>query len=259
MKHIVIYVFMIICVTFMVILINKNEEVISPKVLTVDTYYSFLDQEDALIYIDFYLSTKIHPLTDLDSYSQVVLHDETYDKSLNITLNNVLFRHQETYLNDTYYKYTYALKTPLLGHDFDILECFMNIELVNGNAYDFYIGSFSLKTAIDDSEHLSWTELSGLKKPGSYLSRLDEVTISFDALDEDIEHISFGNIYELSFEIIDQKIKVDIPYQAQLFNACPIIVRFADQEVEVFNYFVFINDFEILKQSGQLIYHYAID
>jgi hypothetical protein len=250
---------MVVCVVFMVILINKNEEVISPKVLTVDTYYSFLDQEGELIYIDLYLSTQMHPLTKLDSYSQIILHDESYDKSLNMSLNNVLFRHQETYLNDTYYKYTYALNTPLLGHDFDILECFMNVELVNGDAYDFYMGSFSLKTAIDDSEHLSWTELSGMKKPGSYLSRLDEVTISFDTLDEHIEHISFGNIYELSFEVIGNEIKIDIPYQAQLFNACPIMIRFSDQEVEVFNYFVFINDYEILKQSGQLIYHYALD
>ena len=259
MKQIVIYVFMTVLVIFMVILINKNEKNISLKVLTVDTYYSFLDQEDEMIFIDFYLSTKMHPLSELNSYSQLVLHDESYDKSLNMALSHVFYRHQETYLNDAYYKYTYALETPLLGHDFDILECFMNIELINGDTYDFYIGSFSLKTATDDSDHLSWTELSGIKKPESYLSRLDKVTILFDALDENIEHISFGNLYDVTFEVIDHKINIQIPYQEQIFNACPIILRFADQEVEVFNYFVFINDYEILKQSGQLIYHYALD
>lgn len=259
MKHVVIYIFMSICIIFMVILINKNEKTLSPKVLTVDTYYSFLDTEDEFLYIDFYLSTKYHPLTDIASYGNMVVHDEDNEKTLHLTLNNVIYRHQETYLNDTYYKYTYAFEMPVLAYDFDIAKCYLETELTNGEQYDFYIGSLSLKTVVDDSNHLNWTSLSGIKKPDSYLSRLHEITISYDTLDESISSISLGALYDVSFEVLDDKIIIDVPYLEQLFNASPIIITFTDNEVEVFNYFVYINDYEILKQSGQLIYHYALD
>ncbi|AUD63004.1 hypothetical protein BK010_05150 [Tenericutes bacterium MO-XQ] len=259
MKQAVIYIFMSICIVFMVILINKNEKTLSPKVLTVDTYYSYLDVEGEFLYIDFYLSTQLHPLTDIKSYGSTVIHDEDDEKSLHLTLDNVIFRHQETYLNDTYYKYTYAFEMPVLGHDFDILECYLETELTNGVTYDFYIGSLSLKTVVDDSEHLSWTSLSGIKKPESYLSRLHEITIDYEKLDISILSVSVGSLYDVSFEVKDHQIILSIPYQAQLFNACPITITFTDYEVEVFNYFIYINDYEVLKQSGQLIYHYALD
>ena len=82
MKQVVIYVFICVTVGFMVLIINKNEETISPKCLTVDTYYSYLDKENELLYIDFYLSTTIHPLADKNAYQRISLHDESYTKSL---------------------------------------------------------------------------------------------------------------------------------------------------------------------------------
>lgn len=259
MKNLVIYVFIAVIVIFMVILINKNEETISPKVLTVDTYYSYIDQADEVFYIDFYLSTHIHPLTKIESYAKTMIHDEAFDKSLDLTLNDVIYRHQENYLNETYYKYSYVFDMPVLSYDFDILDCYLEIGLTNEMIYDFYVGSFSLKTIHDDSDHLDWKALSGVKKEGSYVSRLDTITVTYESLEEPISHISLGNLYDVNFEVVDDEIIIKIPYKAQLFYACPIFITFSDHETEVFNYFIYINDYEVLKQSGQLIYHYALN
>ena len=259
MKNLVIYVFIIVTVIFMVMIINKNEETRTPKILTVDTYYSYIDALDDVFYIDFYLSTSIHPLTEINAYLSVMIHDEAFDKSLDLNLFDIIYRHQETYLHETYYKYSYVFDMPALAYDFDILDCYLEISLTNESIYDLYVGSLSLKTVRDDSHHLEWSALSGLKKEGSYLSRLDTITIHYEKIDENISHISLGNLYDVTFQVIEDEIIITIPFKAQLFYACPIIMIFADNETEVFNYFIYINDYEILKQSGQLIYYYALD
>lgn len=259
MKNLVIYVFIAVIVSLMVVLINKNEETLTPKLLTVDTYYSYIDQSDAVFYIDFYLSTRMHPLTEVESYAKTMMHDESFDKSLDLSLNDVIYRHQEYYLSEIYYKYTYAFDMPVLTYDFDIIDCYLEIGLTNETVYDFYVGSLSLKTIHDDSDHLDWKALSGVKKEGSYVSRLDSITITYETLNEHISRVSLGNLYDVTFEVIDDQIIIKIPYKAQLFNACPIFITFSDYETEVFNYFIYINDYEVLKQSGQLIYHYALD
>ena len=260
MKQILIYVFMIITVVFMVILINKNEEKVTPKLLSVDTYYSFIDDEDGSIYIDFYVSDNQSILTHIDSYETLEVHNQTKSKSMQLNLNDVIYQHEEIYLEDHYYKYTYAIEMPLLGYDFDIEDCFLDIKLVNGKAYDIFIGSFSLKTVEKTNmDSLDWHALSGIKKTDSYLSRLYEIDIEYHSLSQDIIEVSVGNLYQTTYEIKDDKITINIPFELKLFNACPIIITFEDQTTTIINYFIFIKDFETLKQSGQLIYHYALD
>lgn len=260
MKHVVVYIFIIIVCLFMVILINKNQETQSVKLLTVDTYYSFVDETDSYIYLDFYLNTNNHPMVDQESYQSLMIHSQDQSKSMNLALTDVLFQHQETYLNDLYFKYTYKIESPLLGYDFDISDCYLTVELNNDETYALYMGSISLKTIYeDDFTHLDWQGLSGSKQDQSYLSRLKQIDIDYTRLSEDIKSIHVGDLYHVSYEVLEDEIIIDIPYMKQLFYACPIIITFEDHSIYVIDYFVYIKDYEILKQSGQLIYHYALN
>lgn len=250
---------MITMVVFMVILINKNETEISFKYLSVDTYYSYLDQEAEQIYIDFYLNTKKHPLVDEKSYHQLKIHDLDDSKSMNLELKNIIFLKEESYLNETYYKYSYVFDSPVLGYDFDIKDCYLNIELINEDVYDVFIGSFSLKSIDEDRQLIDWTALSGKKDKMTYISRLQQIDVEYVSLSKPIQSISVGNLYDVSYEVTDSLIKISIPFSNQLFISCPIIITFESSEVNAINYFVYMKEFETLKQSGQLIYHYALN
>ncbi len=260
MKQLLVYMFMIVTVVFMVILISKNEEEISVKLLTVDTYYSFIDTESESIYIDFYLSDHNHPLIDKQSYDQLEIHNDDHSKSMYLSLTDVIFQHEEYYLSDTYYKYSYIIEMPLLGYDFDIEDCYLTINLVNQETYDIFIGSLSLKTVEDNNESpLDWTSLSGMKMVSSYLSRLHQIQIDYVTLNKTITNVSVGSLYQSDFELVNNQLKINIFYKQQLFYACPIVITFEDQTTTIINYFIYIKDFETLKQSGQLIYHYALN
>lgn len=260
MKHVLLYMFMIITVVFMVILINKNEETVHQKLLSIDTYYSFIDHENEQMYIDIYLSDQDHILTSIDSYESLEVHNKSDKKSMVLSLKDVIYQHDEVYLNETFYKYTYIIEMPLLGYDFDIEDCYLDIKLINGDHYDIYIGSLSLKTVEETNENsLDWTALSGRKKTNTYISRIYEIDIEYVSIKQDIIEISIGNLYQITYELKDDKITIQIPFELKLFNACPIIITFEDQSISIINYFIYMKDFETLKQSGQLIYHYALN
>jgi hypothetical protein len=250
---------MITLVVFMVILINKNQNVIKPKMLTIDTYYSYLDEVGNDCYIDFYLNTNQHPIVDINSYQNLKLHDIDHSKSIELELKDVIYLHQETYLNENYYKYSYVFDMPLLGYDFDIASSYLEIMLVNDDLYDIFIGSISFKTVDEKESFINWTALSGRKEAHQYLSRLYEIDIEYQDLLDDIKDISVGNFYDVSFEISNDIITINIPYENKLFYACPIFITYENNQVNTMNYFVYIKDFETLKQSGQLIYHYALN
>jgi hypothetical protein len=250
---------MIFLVVFMVVLINKNRDMIQPKLLSVDTYYSYLDDEEEDCYIDFYLNTKDHPMVDQTSYSNFKLHNEDYSKLIELDLKNVIFLNQETYLNEYYYKYSYVFNMPLLGYDFDIEDSFLEICLINDDIYDIFIGSISFKSVDDDHSLINWSALSGRKEDNQYLSRLYEIDIEYIEILDDIKFISVGNLYDVSFEVVNEILRITIPYENELFYACPIFITFDNNQINTINYFVYMKDYETLKQSGQLIYHYALN
>jgi hypothetical protein len=187
------------------------------------------------------------------------LHNLDHSKSIELDLKDVLYLHQEAYLNENYYKYSYVFDMPLLGYDFDIIDSYLEILLVNDDLYDIFIGSISFKTIDENESLINWTALSGKKEENQYLSRLYEIDIEYQELLDDIKYIQVGNFYDVSFEVSNDLITLTIPYENKLFYACPIFITYENNSVNSINYFVYIKDFETLKQSGQLIYHYALN
>lgn len=250
---------MIALVVTMVFLVNKNQQVTSTKLLSVDTYYSYLDQEEEDCYVDFYVNTSDHEFINVQSYENLKIHNVDHSKSMELILSDIIFLHEESYLNEMYYKYSYVFKMPLLGYDFDIDQCFLEVLLVNGESFDFFIGSISFKTVEDELSHLNWTALSGNKATGHYLSRLHEIHVEFSSINAQISNISIGSLYDVSYQVHDELLVIKIPYTNQLFTACPIVIEYDNHQKQSINYFVYMKDFETLKQSGQLIYHYALN
>lgn len=259
MKLIPLYLFMMTLVVLMVLLINKNSEQVVFKYLSVDTYYSYLDREDELIYIDFYLNTRKHPFVEKESYQQLKIHNEDLSKAMNLELKTVIYLNEENYLNETFYKYSYVFSAPELDYDFDIEKCYLQIELTNDDVYDVYIGSISFKSQNEDEPFIEWKALSSKRNKLSFVPRLFEIEIEYIDLNKTIKKISVGNLYETNFIITDHVIKIEITHENQLFYACPVIITYEDEQINTLNYFVYMKDFETLKQSGQLIYHYALN
>lgn len=260
MKQILIYVFMVITVIFMVVLVSKNETVSSIKLLSVDTYYSFIDHEDEQLYIDFYLSDQKHPLINITNYDFIEVHNQARTKSLYLDLIEISYQLEEVYLNDIYHKYTYIFNAPHLSYDFEIEDCHLSVSLINDDSYTFYIGSLSLLSLTSNDEiSFDWHALSGRKDEGKYIARLSEIVVEYNHLTKSIIDVSIGKFTHLEFEVTADYLKIEIPFEKQLLTACPLIITFNDDSVYIINYFIYMNDFETLKQAGQLIYHYALN
>ncbi|MCK9235251.1 MAG: hypothetical protein WC225_03730 [Acholeplasmataceae bacterium] len=259
MRQVVLYLFMIAALAFMALMINKRETEPSPKLLTVKTDYRFIDDSEQPLYFEFYTSTKNHPLLLLDSYEQLIIHNETETTQLTLVLKEIIYLHEESYLNDLYYKFSYLCEAPLLEMDFYLEEAFLTIVLVNNDQYTFYLGSIGLITPNESTNHLDWQALSGEKKPGSFLSRLAQIKVEFNGLNQSIHSIYVDGVTPSEFYIENQTLIVLIDEQNALLNACPVVIWFQDGSHQLLPYFIYIKDFEILKNSGPLIYHYALN
>lgn len=259
MRQVVLYLFMIAALAFMALMINKRETQPSPKLLTVKTDYRFIDEREEPLYFEFYTSTKNHPLLLLDSYEQFIIHNETESTQLTLVLKELIYLHEESYLNDLYYKFSYLCEAPLLEMDFYLEDAFLTIILINGHHDTFYLGSISLITPNESTNHLDWQALSGEKKPGSYLSRLAQINVEFKTLNQSIHSIYVDSETPSEFYIENQILIILIEEQSALLNACPVVIWFQDGSQQLLPYFIYIKDFEILKNSGPLIYHYALN
>jgi len=259
MKKMVIYLFLTAIVILMVTIIYRIEKNDLEKLLMISTYYTYADRENENIYIDFYISNRNHLLTSKSSYEQFYLHNSDQSKTLTLNLNKIIYHQKEVYLNETYYKYSFVFDSPLLTNDFLIEDAYLNLFLVNQTSYDFYIGSISFKdVSYYDSKLLDLKSLSGKKKKDSYLSRLDQIEIEFYQLEDIIKTISIGTEFDVNYQLNENQISIDIPYDDKLLYACPIFIEFEGGEKQLLDYFVYVKEFDSLAKSGQLIYHYAL-
>jgi len=259
MKHLISYFTIILIAIFMVLIIRHNEPVLSPKIITVSKYYSYLYSSDQKISIPIYLNIGHHPLSDFESYQNTYISNEEESKKLEISLVAVEKFGVETYLNDEYHIYHLIFSMPYLASDYYIEDCYLNIILANDEAIKVYIGKMSLIYLDSDSNLFDWSSLSGIKKENSFLSRLSEIHIDFFENNQDIESIYLGMDLEVTFEKESSKLIIYIPYQSYLLDNVPIIITFSNTEKQGIMNFKYIVDYHILKESGPLIHTYALD
>ena len=259
MKHFITYFSILLFSILLIIIIVNNEPKISPKLLTVSKYYSYLYHSDQKIVIPIYLNVDHHPLEDKDSYQLTYLSNSDETKKLEMDFYQVDKMGFETYLNEAYQIYHLVFSMPYLSSDYFIEDCYLSIILTNEQVIKVYIGQISLQYLESDSNIMDWTSLSGIKKNNSFLSRLSEIHIDYESILLDIEKVEIGINIEVSFIIENDLLKIMIPEEAYLLDNVPIIITFSNTEKQGIQNFRYITDYHILKESGPLIYAYAID
>jgi len=257
MKKILVYVSICVFALLAVFFIKYNQKVIPPKLYTVYTYYSYT-LDDETIDIFFYLN-KEHPLIDEQSYDHISIENSDQSKKVALTLNDIKYVYDEVYLGETYQKYVWIFEMPHMSQHFIIDDALLNITLLNGNNYQFNIGTISLYK-FDESENdaLNWRSLEASKKENGLISRMHQIYISYDDLSKTIENIELGVNDLVDYQIDHNQITITIDDEHQLFYATPIIINYLDGTSQKIDYFIYINDYYILKESGYLLYGYAI-
>lgn len=257
MKHIIFYMSLVLVAILLVVLIKINQEIIPLKLYTVDTYYSYMIKEDETIDVIFYLNGK-HPLNDQKNYMEVNLSSKDLNEMLSLSIDELKSVGHESYLGETYTKYMLKLNMPSINQSFVIDDLYLNVRLLNDDSYQFYLGSLSLYLSSDTCDALEWHALEGIKKEQSKLSRLYQIYISYQSLSKGINDIYIGFEHPVTFDIYDDKITLTIEDESQLLYGCPIVITFSDYTSLVIDYFLYINDYEILKESGMLLHGYVL-
>ncbi|OHE27894.1 MAG: hypothetical protein A2009_00520 [Tenericutes bacterium GWD2_38_27] len=259
MKSFLFYVTVIILVSALVIIIKQNEVMIEKRVLTVAQYYSYRSVEEGRMEVPIYLNEEKHPLSNPESYLNIYFSNLDESKKIEMPLKDIQYGHVETYLNGIYHQYLLMLELPYLDHDFLIEDLYMHIELINMDQYSFYLGSFSLVYLADSEDVLDWTGLNGSKEEHHFLSRLKEIYIDYETMVEEIDRIEIGVNMEVLFTIQGNRITLDIPVADYLLNDVPIIIYYANHQIQIIDNFRYLVDYQILKESGPLINLYALN
>jgi hypothetical protein len=259
MKHFLYYVLVLVISATLVSIVILNQKMIPLKMITVATNYSYVYEDEKDLIIPIYLNSKDHILSLKDSYQMVYLTNELETKKVEVELVKILEDQKEEYLNETFIKYNLYFYLPYLGEDFYIDDLYIHITLLNDISYKFYLGTFTLFHLELKSDQINWVSLYGLKKANSFLSRLSEIHVEFDSLLANIIDIKVDHLTNIIYEVIDHKIIIKLEDNPYLLNYVPIIIYYDNLDIDVIFEFNYVKDYQILKESGQLIYIYALD
>jgi len=244
----------------MVLIIDRNETNID-KLITVDTFYSFLANREMSGTFHFYVSDLDNPVTDLDSYLHVYITNANGSKRLEIDLEDITVRHQEEHLHERYWKIDLSFAIPNLSDDFVIDSCSIVLTLIDQSSISLDLGSVHFLVAESEDRTLDWQSLYGVKEENAFLSRIDSIHLE---LNEDIALIEaqYGVDCYAMIDQSDRMIVLNIEKDAQLLYNIPVILRYIKDSVEhvtIIENFTYVLDYQILLESGPLIHVYAFD
>jgi len=259
MKNLIFYVLTALVSFFMAYIIFNNKEQLVPKVLTIDTTYTYLSHENQKMEVSLYINHKHHPLNDEESYQFIYLSDQFESKRMEVELIDIKKNHFEHYLNETYQEITLSLKLPFITGRFELFDAYMNITLNNQNTYSFFIGDFFYTYVHSDGDFLDWNGLQAVKEENQFISRIKTITIPYNDLIKEIKEISIGTYDLITFEFKDQIIQLTISKDSHLLFNVPIMITFTDDSMQTISNFRYFIDYQTLKESGPLVNMYALN
>lgn len=242
-------------------IIITNKEKVAPKFLTVKTDYNLVYTETKLINVRIYSNYKKHALLYKENIVETTLSNDENNKLINLNLLDITSVHQETYLGDVYYAYTFSFEMPRLASNFKLEEANLKISLLNNDQYNLPIGSINLIYCDDVSleSYFKVNSLYGFKEPDFDFARLNTIVLEFEPLtDFQITKVSIGDDnLDLKFMLNNNKLEITIPRKRSLLTNPPLIVTIdlgSVEAVQVIDNFTYFEDFETLRESGDLIY-----
>lgn len=259
MKTFIFYGFSVLCAVFLALFIINNQEKPSAKLLSVETTYTFLYEENGTIYISLYINDLKHPLLYKDLHQDAYIHNEDDSKRLSLTIKDIQIKGKDSYLNEVYHEVIFSFLFPYVGSNYEINSSYISFSLDDGSEFTFFIGDIYLSYQANEVNYLSWNELYASKKEDGYLSRIYEIYLPYQDLNYEIESISIGTDDQVNYVLEDYQVKITIEDDAKLLYDVPIIICYQDDMYQTVPTFRYIIDYQILKESGLLIHAYALD
>ena len=259
MKHIIFYVLTACCACIIAYIIMHNTEEKHPKLLTIDTTYSYIYDDQQTIEIIFYINHKKHPLNDIRAYDYLYLANEDETKRIEVELKSVSKGHFESYLGETYQQIILQVKCPYVDGYYEIEHVFLKINLVNQQNYMIRLGDLFIHQKESPDQYLVWQSLYGMKSENQFVSRLAEIHVPYETLEKPISSVSIGTNDLITFQLEDNILKITILYQEKLLFQVPVILTFDDESIQIIDNFRYIIDYQLLKESGPLVNIYALN
>ncbi|MFA6800766.1 MAG: hypothetical protein WCR19_01505 [Acholeplasmataceae bacterium] len=258
MKQVIIYISMIVVAFLMIFIIKYNEAKQPIKIYFVNTYYSYVLDEEETIDIMFFINHD-YPILDTNNYMDVKIYNEDQSKQMTLSALEINLMGSESYLGETYEKYMLELQMPQINQSFYIDDAILEITLTNDDIYQFYFGTLSLFYSEQSEVNIiDWQSLSAIKDAETSISRIKEIYVAFNEINQTIDEIYIGANHQVNWTINDDKLILTIDYDKQLLYACPIMIYNDQGDIQIIDYFLYINDYQILKESGMMLYGYLL-
>ncbi len=257
MKHSVLFFSLTVVLVTMGIIITQIKENPSGRLLSVTQYYSFLYDKDTSIEIPLYVNESDSPLLNTNSYESIALMDGEGMKKLDVELSNISLGSIQPYLNEMFYEFILKIPFPDLGEDFWIDDLWLEIHLINDDAYQISLGSLSVMDPQSNIGNLEWSSLEGTKGDDALISRLHQIEITYEHLQDNIAKVEIGKDASVSFQVNQTKIVLTIPEKDALLFDVPILIYFEDgSRQDIFN-FRYMIEYDMLSENGLVIHSYA--
>ena len=247
----------LLAITLGYFLMNMRPKSI-PKVITVDTEYSFLMGDDERGSFVIYINEKHHDLTKISHYDRLYIYDNHDESKIELSLLTVALGHEEMYLSERFYRIIITFKLPFSNHDFSFKDAYIGIDLNSQAHYDFRLGKVYFMKPSNDSVRCDYETLEGRKKIDALLSRLHYIYLTSFESDHTLLSIYLNPDREVMFTYEQGLLVMTIPDDLYLLYNTPIRLHFIDGSIYHIPNFNYMMDYIILKESGPLINSYDV-
>jgi hypothetical protein len=258
MKTLMFYLSTLVLVITMGIMLYYDKPVISPQMLSVDRAYHLIAGRDDTIDIPLYLNVDDHDILSQDRHISGYLSNREGTKKMDIHLINIQLGQKEYYLDMIWKEWIFIYELQVLGHDYQILDLYLEVILDQGDTYRIQLGKLSILSVTEDHEHLDWHSLSARKAPDSLFSRIETIVIEYTSLHQAIDSVLIGVNSPCGFFMDEEKITIVIAYENYVMNRVPIVIYFQDGSIQIIDSFTYLIDHRLLKESGMLVTTYAL-
>ncbi len=259
MKRMSFYVIVLALVLTMGYILHRIRPQTVNKLLSIDTEYSYLMEENREGSFLLFINSKKHELTAIENYARILLKDHGDDSLIELSLFEISLGDQEIYMKESFYRLSITFLVPVLQQDWIFDDAYLVIELKDQKEYELRLGRVSFYHVSHDEAKLSWTSLSGIKRANDLRSRLYLITIDYEGELPLIEKIDVGTRSNVTFYHDYQKLFIELATSDYLLYDVPIVITYQDGSRQTISNFLYVVDYVLLKESGPMINVYTLD
>ena len=259
MKRLLFYLVVILLSVCLGLILEKMSPTLQPKLLTVDTEYSFLMDEDQVGTFSLYINDLSHDIVNESMILRIILEDLETKDLIELTLYEIDLGHDEVYLNEVFTRVFLKFIVPNLSEDWVFDDANLRVELNNQSEFSLRLGRVTFLKRGSDEVMIDWSSLDGLKRTNDLRSRLGEIHLSFIGSLKPILSVEIGTHVDVSFQLSEDTLTLYIPTDDYLLYDVPLRLHFNDGTTFSMSNFIYIVDYQILKESGPMINVYQLD